>query len=75
MSLKGGSFLIEQTQPNSIFIAEQWNEEQIMLKKMVHDFLKAELHHLPNEPDASKDLEFISGLLEKSAELGLCGSL
>ena len=73
MSLKGGSFLIEQTQPNSIFIAEQWNEEQIMLKKMVHDFLKAELHHLPNEPDASKDLEFISGLLEKSAELGLCG--
>ena len=73
MSLKGGSFLIEQAQPNSIFIAEQWNEEQIMLKKMVHDFLKAELHHLPNEPDASKDLEFISGLLEKSAELGLCG--
>jgi alkylation response protein AidB-like acyl-CoA dehydrogenase len=73
MSLKGGSFLIEQTQTNSIFIAEQWNEEQIMLKKMVHDFLKAELHHLPNEPDASKDLDFISGLLEKSAELGLCG--
>lgn len=73
MSLQGGSFLIEQTKPETIFIAEEWNEEQIMLKKMVHDFLKAELHHLPNEPDASKDIEFISNLLKKSADLGLCG--
>ncbi|MEC8968030.1 MAG: acyl-CoA dehydrogenase family protein [Bacteroidota bacterium] len=70
---KGGSFLIEETDPNSIFIAEEWNEEQVMLKEMVHDFLTTELHHLPSEPDASKDLQFISGLLEKSAELGLCG--
>lgn len=73
MLSKGGSFLIEETDPNSIFIAEEWNEEQVMLKEMVHDFLTTELHHLPSEPDASKDLQFISGLLEKSAELGLCG--
>ena len=73
MSLKGGSFLIEKTDPNSIFIAEEWNEEQVMLKEMVHDFLANELHHLPSEPDASKDLKFISDLLEKSAKLGLCG--
>ena len=73
MLSKGGSFLIEETNPNSIFIAEEWNEEQVMLKEMVHDFLTTELHHLPSEPDASKDLQFISGLLEKSAELGLCG--
>jgi alkylation response protein AidB-like acyl-CoA dehydrogenase len=73
MSLKGGSFLIEKTDPNSIFIAEEWNEEQVMLKEMVHDFLATELHHLPTEPDASKDLKFIIDLLDKSAELGLCG--
>ena len=73
MLSKGGSFLIEETDPNSIFIAEEWNEEQVMLKEMVHEFLTTELHHLPSEPDASKDLQFISGLLEKSAELGLCG--
>ena len=73
MSLTGGSFITKQTDPNSIFIAEEWNEEQLMLKKMVHDFLATELHHLPHEPDASKDLKFISDLLEKSAELGLCG--
>ena len=44
-----------------------------MLKKMTHDFLESELHHLPKEPEASKDLDFIVRLLEKSAELGLCG--
>ncbi len=73
MSLKGGSFITDLTKPDSIFIPEEWNEEQLMLKKMVYDFLEAELHHLPQEPEASKDLEFIVQLLEKAAELGLCG--
>ena len=73
MKIKGGDFLIHKTNPLSIFIPEEWNEEQIMLKDMVQDFLKKELHGLPEEPDASKDLSFISNLLEKSAELGLCG--
>ncbi len=73
MTLKGGSFLTQTTDPNSVFTAEEWNEEQLMLKKMTHDFLEAELHHLPQEPEASKDLEFVANLLEKSAELGLCG--
>ena len=73
MTLKGGSFLTKSTEPNTIFIAEEWNEEQLMLKKMTHDFLESELHHLPKEPEASKDLDFIVSLLEKSAELGLCG--
>ncbi|GIR59374.1 MAG: hypothetical protein CM15mP65_19550 [Crocinitomicaceae bacterium] len=73
MKIKGGDFLIHKTNPLSIFIPEEWNEEQIMLKDMVQDFLKKELHGLPEEPDASKDLSFISNLLDKSAELGLCG--
>ena len=73
MKLKGGDFLIHKTDPNKVFTPEEWNEEQIMLRDMVHDFLKKELHHLPEEPDASKDLQFVTTLLEKSAELGLCG--
>ena len=73
MKIKGGDFLIHKTDPSSIFIPEEWNEEQIMLKEMVQDFLMKELHSLPEEPDASKDLPFIINLLDKSAELGLCG--
>ena len=73
MSVKGADFLIKKTLPSDIFIPEEWNEEQIMLKEMVHDFLKKEIHTLPEELDASKDLDYVSGLLDKSAELGLCG--
>ena len=28
MTLKGGSFLTQTTDPNSVFTAEEWNEEQ-----------------------------------------------
>ncbi len=73
MALKGGSFVIEKTAAKDIFIPEEWNEEQIMIRDMVHDFITKELHTLPQEPDAAKDRDFIVELLEKSAELGLCG--
>ena len=73
MNIKGGDFLINKTLLLNVFIPEEWNEEQIMLRDMVHDFLGKELHHLTEEPDASKDIDFVSNLLDKSAELGLCG--
>jgi len=73
MKIKGGDFLIKKTIASSIFIPEQWNEEQLMLKKMIHDFLEKEILSLKEEPQASKDLNFIVELLEKSAKLGLCG--
>ncbi len=73
MSIKGAEFLIKKTLPSKIFIPEEWNEEQTMLVEMIHDFLKKEIHILPEELDASKDLEYVAGLIDKSAELGLCG--
>tara|TARA_B100001287_G_scaffold190348_1_gene160768 strand:- start:6277 stop:8040 length:1764 start_codon:yes stop_codon:yes gene_type:complete len=73
MNIKGGDFLINKTTPSTVFIPENWNEEQIMLRDMIHDFLEKELHPLSEEPKATKDLEFIIKMLEKSAELGLCG--
>jgi alkylation response protein AidB-like acyl-CoA dehydrogenase len=73
MSIKGGEFLTKKTLPSNVFIPEQWNEEQMMLVEMIHDFLKKEIHTLPEELDASKDLEYVAGLLDKSAALGLCG--
>lgn len=44
-----------------------------MLKQMIHDFLDKELHVLESEPEASKDLPQIVEMLDKAAELGLCG--
>jgi alkylation response protein AidB-like acyl-CoA dehydrogenase len=73
MSIKGGEFLTKKTLPANVFIPEEWNEEQMMLVEMIHDFLKKEIHTLPEELDASKDLDYVAGLIDKSAELGLCG--
>ena len=73
MSIKGGDFIIKKTESSSVFVPEEWNEEEKMLKQMIHDFLDNELHVLQSEPEASKDLPQIVEMLDKAAELGLCG--
>lgn len=75
--LKGGEFIVKQEQAKNIFIAEEWSEEQLMIRDMVKDFCEQEII-LPmrtngKELEASKDREAIVALLEKSAALGLCG--
>lgn len=75
--LKGGEFITKETDYKTVFIPEEWNEEQLMIRDMVKDFCLKEIHGLGIEKaaslDASKDMDLIVGLLEKSAELGLCG--
>ena len=73
MSIKGGDFIIKKTESSAVFVPEEWNEEEKMLKQMIHDFLDKELHVLESEPEASKDLPQIIEMLDKAAELGLCG--
>ena len=73
MSIKGGDFITKKTESSAVFVPEEWNEEEKMLKEMIHDFLDKELHVLESEPEASKDLPQIVEMLDKAAELGLCG--
>ena len=73
MSIKGGDFITKKTESSAVFVPEEWNEEEKMLKQMIHDFLDKELHVLESEPEASKDLPQIVEMLDKAAELGLCG--
>ena len=73
MSIKGGDFITKKTESSAVFVPEEWNEEEKMLKQMIHDFLDKELHVLDNEPEASKDLPQIVEMLDKAADLGLCG--
>lgn len=77
MALKGGSFITGETDYRSVFLPEEWSEEQLMIRDMVKDFCLQEIHGLGIDKaaalDASKDLPLIVSMLEKSAELGLCG--
>ncbi len=74
---KGCSFLIQDSNPDHIFISEEWNEEQRMIYDMVKDFcVKEVFNEMKNrgrEFEADKDRDEIIQILEKSAELGLCG--
>ncbi|MEX1190235.1 MAG: acyl-CoA dehydrogenase family protein [Bacteroidia bacterium] len=71
-SLKGGEFLIRDTDANDIFIPEDWNEEQQMIAKMAQDFLDAEVHPNLDRID-SMEAGLMHSLLTKAGELGLMG--
>jgi alkylation response protein AidB-like acyl-CoA dehydrogenase len=71
--LKGGEFLIAETNPLAIFTPEDFNEEQQMVKKMVQDFIDQEI--VPNLDKIEKKEDMIAvKLLDQMAELGLLGT-
>ena len=72
-ALKGGEFLVKDTNFNDIFIPEQWSEEQKMIAQMCKDFLSTEIIPILDEIDGSKDPKLMSGLMEKAGQLGLLG--
>ena len=77
--LKGANFIERAIDKNEVFIPEEFTEEQIMIKDMVEDFCIKEIQepilkrgrelYATNDDDRKE----IEKLLEKSAELGLCG--
>jgi len=71
--LKGGEFLIRPTQAENVFIPEDFDEEQLMVKDMVADFLNNRV--IPNFNRIEKQEPGLSvKLLEEMGELGLLGS-
>ncbi len=72
-TLKGGEFLIRDAQPNDIFIPEELNEEQLMVRQMTVDFIEQELKPISAriekmEPGVAQQL------LVRAGELGLLGA-
>jgi alkylation response protein AidB-like acyl-CoA dehydrogenase len=67
---KGGEFIIKDTEAADIFIPEEFDEEQLMIKKTCEDFLQTEVN--PNL-DRIDQLEegLMPSLLDKAGELGL----
>jgi alkylation response protein AidB-like acyl-CoA dehydrogenase len=69
-TLKGGEFIIKDSHSEGMFIPEELNEEQEMVRQMCQDFVENEV--APNKK--GQKLEFQAELLEKAGELGLLSS-
>ncbi len=71
-ALQGGEFLIRESDPQDIFIPEEFNEEQGMIAQTAVDFLAQEVWpHLDRIDQQEEGL--MPKLLEKAGELGLLG--
>jgi alkylation response protein AidB-like acyl-CoA dehydrogenase len=71
--LKGGEYLIKDSRPEDTFIPEEINEDQQMVKEMVHDFLNREIMPYLGEIERQED-NITLKLLDQMAELGLLGT-
>jgi alkylation response protein AidB-like acyl-CoA dehydrogenase len=71
--LRGGEFLVRDTQPADVFIPEEFNEEQDMVRGMIRDFVDQEIR--PNYGKIEKQLDGIGKhLVERMGELGMLNS-
>jgi alkylation response protein AidB-like acyl-CoA dehydrogenase len=73
VTLKGGEFLIKDSNYQDLFIPEDFNEEQLMVKETVKSFVEQEI--LPHVERIEKLEEgLIPSILDKFADLGLLGT-
>ena len=71
--VQGGSFLIEEQTPESIFTPGDFNEEHRMIADTTRQFMDAEV--LPRIPELeSKNWDLARQLVKSAAELGLVGA-
>lgn len=73
-AIKGGEFLIRETEAREIFIPEEFNEEQRMIEQQCKDFLAKEVWPKLDEIDSLKNPELMPSILDKAGELGLLGT-
>ena len=62
-AIKGGEFLIKETEASQIFIPEEFTEEQNMIAATCRDFLRTEVHPRLDEIDAAKSPDLMASLL------------
>lgn len=70
---QGGSFLLGQTALDTIFIPEEFSEEQKGIRNLVRDFCLQEVQPIIRNVEVTKDAKPAIEMLEKSAGYGLCG--
>jgi alkylation response protein AidB-like acyl-CoA dehydrogenase len=72
-ALKGGEFLIKDSEPQSVFIPEDITEEQKLLAQAAGEFVEKEITPRLNAID-HQEPGLVVTLLEKAGELGLLGT-
>jgi alkylation response protein AidB-like acyl-CoA dehydrogenase len=72
VGLKGGEFLIKDTDPQTVFIPEELNEEQKMMTEAAGEFVEKEIWPKLDAIDKQEEGLTVS-LLQKAGELGLLG--
>ena len=70
--ITGGEFLVKQTDPDEVFIPEQFDEEQRMIGETCQDFLETEVFPILDRIDSQEE-GLMKELLQKTGELGLLG--
>ena len=71
-ALKGGEFLIRETPAETIFIPEEWNEEQLMIADTCSDFVAQQITpNLARIDDQEEGL--MPHLMDEAGALGLLG--
>lgn len=71
-TIKGGEFVIRETSYRDVFIPEEFDEEQLMIKKTCEDFIEAEVLPLLDRIDAQEEGLMVE-LLDKAGQLGILG--
>jgi alkylation response protein AidB-like acyl-CoA dehydrogenase len=69
-TVKGGEFLITETQYQDVFIPEEFDEEQTMIAQTCRDFLTSEVFPNLDRIDAQEE-GLMQTLLTKAGELGI----
>ncbi|GGF70296.1 acyl-CoA dehydrogenase family protein [Wenyingzhuangia marina] len=67
--IKGGEFIIKETDCNNVFIVEDFDEEQLMMRDSVKEFIDREVWP-HKERFEKKDYAFTEELMVKAGEMG-----
>lgn len=72
-ALKGGEWIIRETEPQDIFIPEEFDEEQRAIADMCQQFIDSEVYSNIEALDSMQDPELMPNLLNKAGEQGMLG--
>jgi len=71
-TIKGGEFLLKEIKSEEIFISEEFNEEQKMMKEAVIEFIDREVWPL-KERFENRDFALTEEVMRKAGEMGFLG--
>ncbi|MBN2214207.1 MAG: acyl-CoA dehydrogenase family protein [Bacteroidales bacterium] len=71
-NLKSGEFLVKEVPASNVFIPEEFDEEQLMIKQTCADFLESEIYPALDRIDNQEE-GLMASLVKKAGELGLLG--